>query len=202
MTSNTKIAIYPARILPAKGQHELLPLAMKIRDRGIDVVVVVMGGSSPIEFGSYAEDLRAEIKLRDLEQQFIFVDQAQPRERVRDGLAAADLMVFPSQTEAMPLSVLEANAMKVPVVAYASGGLKEVIENGKTGVLVPIHEEVTLADRVLELLANDSLRIEMGLAARSYVLEKYSLQVLSHLHHHLYSNLSRQDRPVPVHEAL
>src|SRR5262249_2700581 len=89
-------------------------------------------------------------------------------------LAAADIFVLPSRTESFPNAVLEAMAAGLPIVASGVGGILELIENGRTGWLVPPDETAALADRVMHLMGNPVEGARMGAAARADALARFS----------------------------
>lgn len=87
-------------------------------------------------------------------------------------LAASDIYVQPSLNEAMGRTVLEAQYMKLPVVASAVCGLPDAVRDGVTGLLVPPADPQALAGAVEALIRDDQLRCRMREAARRSVLEK------------------------------
>ena len=82
-------------------------------------------------------------------------------------LAAADLFVLPSRSEAFPNAVLEAMAIGLPTIASAVGGLLEVIDHQRNGVLVPPGDPQALADQISALMADPIRAAEIGAAARA-----------------------------------
>jgi glycosyltransferase involved in cell wall biosynthesis len=86
---------------------------------------------------------------------------------------AFDVFALSSKTEGLPLVVPEAMAAGLPIVATAVGGLPSVIEEGKTGLLVPV-EEAALAAALARLEANRELAREMGVSGREAALTRYS----------------------------
>jgi glycosyltransferase involved in cell wall biosynthesis len=84
----------------------------------------------------------------------------------------------PSIYEGFGLAALEAMSSGLPVVASATGGLPELVEDGVTGFLVPIGDVDTLADRLGRLLEDEELRVRMGQAARERVREHFSGAVM------------------------
>lgn len=89
-------------------------------------------------------------------------------------LAAADIFVLPSRSEAFPNGVIEAMAAGLPVVATAVGGLLDLIDDGRTGRLVPPGKPDALAAAVRSLLEHPAQADAMGAAARATVLQQYS----------------------------
>src|SRR5262249_37028469 len=81
-----------------------------------------------------------------------------------------------SHTEGLPVAVLEAGAAGLPVVATAVGGTPEVVEDGRTGHLVPPADPPALADKIAEALADDGRR-DMGRRARQRVRAEFTFAV-------------------------
>lgn len=90
-------------------------------------------------------------------------------ERMGDLYQFADVMLNPSLADNMPISVLEAMASGIPVVSTRVGGVPYLIDDGITGVLVPARDYRAMADAILKLLENPSLRRTMVKAAHEYV---------------------------------
>jgi glycosyltransferase involved in cell wall biosynthesis len=95
-------------------------------------------------------------------------------EELLEYYAAADVFALPSSSEAQGIVALEAMACGLPVVASAVGGLLGTIEDGRTGFLVPPGEVPALAERLVALLVDDSLRQAIGTAARGAVEHEFS----------------------------
>ena len=87
----------------------------------------------------------------------------------------ASIGVLSSESEGMPVSLIEAAACAVPVVATRVGGVEELVENGVTGLLVRPGDAVGLADSLERLLEDPELAARMGLAARQVAERKFSL---------------------------
>ncbi len=87
------------------------------------------------------------------------------RSDVRDLLAAADLFVLGSAFEGLPVSIMEAMAAGLPVVATAVGGVPEAVSSGESGYLVPAHDPEALARALVTVAENDQLRGRMAAAA-------------------------------------
>ncbi len=87
-----------------------------------------------------------------------------------------DLIVLSSLFEGLPLTILEAMALGKPVVATNVGGIPELVENGKTGLLVPARNPEKLAEAILCLLKNKKLAQEMGRKGRIRVQQFFHLR--------------------------
>ena len=95
------------------------------------------------------------------------------RDDVAAVLAAADIFVLPSYFEAMPMSVIEAMLVGLPVVASDIRGPREQVMPGVTGLLVPPRQIAPLAEALGRLVADAGLRAAMGLAGRERAVELY-----------------------------
>ncbi len=96
-------------------------------------------------------------------------------------MAEADVLMCPSvvagngDRESGILVAKEAGARFVPVIGTRHGGIPEIIDDGVTGFMVPERDAPALADRLIELLRNPSLRADMGLAARAKMVNEYDI---------------------------
>ena len=101
-------------------------------------------------------------------------------------LADADAYVLPSRSEALPNGAIEAMAAGLPVVASAVGGLLDLVEDGRTGLLVAPADHDALAAAVRSLIDNPGRAEAIGAAARATVLEHYSFDRMVASFEHLY----------------
>ena len=98
-----------------------------------------------------------------------------------------DLFVLPSRVEPFGITLLEAMACGKPVVASQVGGIPEIIQNGKNGILVPPQDSLSLKKSIEQLVHNKAKREDLGQAARNRVLDKFSLEKTYELLKFLYS---------------
>jgi len=85
------------------------------------------------------------------------------------------LFVFPGIRESLGMVFLEAQACGLPVVAFENAGVPEAVQDGKTGLLVPMYAAEPFADAIDRLLKDSQLRRKMGRAAQSYVRQQHDL---------------------------
>jgi glycosyltransferase involved in cell wall biosynthesis len=109
-------------------------------------------------------------------------------------LAEADVFVLSSRSEGMPISVLEAMAAGLPVVATDVGGLREVVDDAVTGFLVPVGDARALGERLAQLDADPALRCELGAAARRRAAADFALPGWRRRHVQLYDDLLARHR--------
>jgi glycosyltransferase involved in cell wall biosynthesis len=131
----------------------------------------VLGG------GEEKERLEALVGLHGLQGRVFllgFVDDASRY------LKAFDIFLLPSITEGLALVLLEAGLAGLPVVASRVGGIPEVIENGRTGILVPARDGEAIADAVRTLVADHPLAERFSKTLRERVVTNFSInRVLS-----------------------
>ncbi|MEM2280868.1 MAG: glycosyltransferase family 4 protein, partial [Candidatus Bathyarchaeia archaeon] len=89
---------------------------------------------------------------------------------------AADIFVLPSIYENLPFALLEAMATALPVVTTSVGGIPEVIQNGRNGLLSIPLDFHDLADKILYLLENPGFASEIGVSGRKTVKDKFNWQ--------------------------
>jgi glycosyltransferase involved in cell wall biosynthesis len=105
-------------------------------------------------------------------------------------LASCDVFVLPSESEGMSNAVLEAMAMRRPVVVTAVGGNPTVVEESVSGYLVDYPDAPAMAARVARLLNDPALRSRVGQAARNRVVERYSARSMVGQMEGLYDRLT------------
>jgi glycosyltransferase involved in cell wall biosynthesis len=97
------------------------------------------------------------------------------RDDIADVLAAADVVVSPSLSEGFPFVLLEALAMGCPIVASRVNGVPELIEDHKTGLLVPPRDPQGLASAIQEILSDPTAASRMGAVGRTMVRERFTV---------------------------
>jgi glycosyltransferase involved in cell wall biosynthesis len=94
---------------------------------------------------------------------------------VPDILSASDMLILPSDMEALPTVLIEAGAAGLPAVSSDVGGAKEIVSDGETGILIPPRNPEALASAIQRLLDDPALAQEMGRKARAVVLQRFTL---------------------------
>ncbi len=155
------------RITPMKGHLEFLEALYRIRTQTPEV------GFQALVVGDAGVDRREQRLLQLLEDRirdYGLADRIHLIGAVEESgtaLAAMDLFVFPSHLESFGLALAEAMAAGLPVVACAAGGVTDIVEHERTGLLVPPRDVPALAQAILRLVRDGALRRRLGRNART-----------------------------------
>lgn len=95
---------------------------------------------------------------------------------IRPILGQLDVFTLTTHSEGLPVSVLEAMSMGIPVVASNVGGIPELIEDGKTGVLIESNNSEKLSSAIIEILENPDKAKQMGAAAKEQVRRNFTIE--------------------------
>jgi glycosyltransferase involved in cell wall biosynthesis len=151
--------------LRSEKAHEVLLVAAAQLRRYSHLRFLIAGD------GPRAAELRALAKTLGVARQVSFLGH---REDVPALLASADAFVLPSRSEAFPNGAIEAMAAGLPVVATRVGGLLDLIDEGRTGLLVPPDDPAALAAAIESLVLSPARAAMLGAAARDEVTRRYS----------------------------
>jgi glycosyltransferase involved in cell wall biosynthesis len=177
------IILMPARVTREKGQMDLVRAFLLIRKSGLKCSVAFAGR---IEGSDFVEELRRAIGEAGMTEDVHFLGDLTVEE-LRDWYGASAVVAFPTyHHEGLGRVTVEAQAMGVPVVAYATGGVAEGITDGKTGYLLQTGDIQGLAHRLGELLASAELRASMGRSGRQAIENHFSLSALAERHEQFY----------------
>lgn len=159
--------LYVGLLTERKGVLDLIEASVMLQDEGVPHELWLLGGT-PDEGPAAAEPVRAAAEGRAT-----LLGTRRPDE-MPAAYAQADVFCLPSWWEAMPLSVLEAMAAGLPVVATDVGDVSRVVVDGETGYVVPSRSPGLLADALRNLLTDHEARRQMGNAGRCRVVEQFS----------------------------
>jgi len=152
-----------------KGQEYLLEAIAKLKSEGVDNIACVICGIGPEE-----ANLRELVNTRSLENEVLFLGY---RNDIPEMLKMLDIVAITSLTiESFSMVAVEAMAMNVPVIATKVGGLPEVVEDARTGILVPPGNAGELYKALKYLMEQPTVRKEMGLNGRKRVLQNFTIE--------------------------
>lgn len=153
------------RLAPVKNYQMLIAASAKARIEGVPVHVVLFGE------GAERSALAAQARSLGLEDNVSFLGWRTDLHRV---VGALDVFVLTSISEGLPLALLEAMAAGVAIVSTAVGDIPQVVENGRSGHLVPGGDVGALSNRLRDLASDPAGRKSMAEFGRQVVVDKYS----------------------------
>jgi glycosyltransferase involved in cell wall biosynthesis len=128
-----------------------------------------------MEDRAYAEELRAGVHQAGLQERVQFVGEV-PQTELSALMRQAKVFVLPSYTEGLPRVIFEAMAVGVPVLASAVGGILELVQDGKTGMLASPGDEAALEERLRWLLQHPYEAQALGQRARAFAERQFSTE--------------------------
>ena len=165
--TNQPTVLFVGSLIPRKGLTFLVEAARKVvKEKQTTQFLIV--GEGPLH-----SQLTKMLASANLTAHFRFLG------KVSDDLLpsvynCADVFVLPSIQEGQGIVLLEAQACGKPVVAFDLGGINEAVHNGVTGLLVPLGNTEALANALLKLLDDESLRVRMGVSGRRFVSDFFT----------------------------
>lgn len=160
---NDEIVVgYVGRLYPAKGLDYLLRAVKSLQGKHSNIIVLMVGDG--------ALRNRLEAMAKDLAIKSIFVGWQRD---TAPYYAIMDIFALPSFFEGLPNVVLEAMAMKIPVVATEVGGNPDILSNGENGFLVPVGDVRQLASALEKLIVDENLRTQIGAINRQKIEEHF-----------------------------
>jgi glycosyltransferase involved in cell wall biosynthesis len=148
-----ELVLNVGRLVEQKGQSVLIEAAREVLAERPKAYFVIVGS------GKLEAQLREQIEARGLGERIKLVGE---RRDVPELLMAADVFAFPSRWEGQGLILFEAFFAKIPVIASLVGGIPDVVEDGKTGLLVEPGDPRSLASGIVRLLKDARLREEVS----------------------------------------
>jgi glycosyltransferase involved in cell wall biosynthesis len=175
------------RLQAPKDAITLVRALATLRGRPFEAVLVGDGPDRPA--------VEEEVRRLGLESA---VELLGERDDVPELLGTGDIFVLSSHSEGLPLSILEAMAAGLPVVASNVGGVSEVVVDGETGLLVPPSDAQSLAAAIERLLEDPVLRQRLGEAGRIRIAQDFDLAAVQQAHLDLYRRvLAVRGLPLP-----
>ncbi len=164
-----KLILSVARLHPVKGLDYLVKACDILKNKGLSFKCVIVGE------GSEKENLRKLILQRELKS-YVELAGAKVQDEILKYYHKARIFVLPSVTEGLPVTLMEAMACKIPVVATKICGIPELVEDGVNGFLVPPKDPQRLADAIEVLLKDSELCRRFGEEGRRKVEREFNLE--------------------------
>lgn len=166
--------LFVGRLIEKKGADVLIDALELLRRQRLPITAVLVGD------GDRAPALRQRVADCRLDGMVRFTGAA-PHETVLDWMRDSDLMVLPCRVaadgdrDALPTVLLEAMAAGLACISTPVNGVPEIVEHGKTGLLVPENDPRALAEAIAELWSDPHRRLTLGIAGRARVEQRFAL---------------------------
>lgn len=158
------------RLVKQKGYHNLLAALAEITKSVPEVELLLVGD------GPQRGELEQQARRLGLSSQVTFAGQCDP---VEESYGKFDLFVSSSLSEGLPVTVLEAMASGLPIVATHVGATPEVIEDGRSGLLVPPNDVKALSEALLCLIKDRELAMRLATAGHERAGQRFSAEAMT-----------------------
>ena len=172
-------------IKPVKGYDILLNAAADILKVIPNACFLIVGGVDP-HYKECMRDLKARTVGKNLINNVYFLGERDDVERI---LPILDIYVLPSRSEGTSIALLEAMASGRPIIATNVGGTPDIIEDNKTGILIPPEDPSSLSEAIIKLLKNNSIAKKMGENTRIAVQKDHSVDSMVNNYINLYNEI-------------
>jgi glycosyltransferase involved in cell wall biosynthesis len=173
------------RLVYEKGYAELFQAAERLRSRSGRIKFLVIGAEEHDQNDAVPHETIKELQLRQVIQ-FLGWSNEMPR-----WYAAMDAFVLPSYREGIPRACMEAAAMQLPVIASNIRGCREVVEHGKTGILVPVRNVDAIVEAVWKLFSDRRLAEHMGFEGQCRIRAEFDSRLVRSRLHDFYTSIDQ-----------
>jgi len=181
------LIVMAANLAPHKGQVTAIKATAELRSSGVDADLWLAG----VERGggtSFTEQLETLVGELNLQERVRFLGQRSDMPAI---LKAADAFVLPSTNEGLPLTILEAQASGVPVLAAPTAGIPEVVVHGETGFLIRADDPAGYARQLRELFRQPALADQLNAAAATRLRQKHTSEAMLRRLREIYDEVLR-----------
>lgn len=171
--------LFAGVIIPRKQVLELLQAMVEVR-RSVPTAQLRLAGDkkNPIDGGRYFAELQELIAREQLGEKVRFLGSLSEGELLKEYMECS-LLVLPSVQETAPMVIMQAMAAGKAVVATRVGGVPYLVQDGRTGLLVDSGDIPALAEALIRLLKNDTLRAEMGQRAKEVAEQRFRARAVA-----------------------
>ena len=164
--------LFLSNLIESKGVLILLKSCKILNEKGIDFKCFFVGGEGDI----FKDDFNNKVKEFNISEKVFYLGKKYGEDK-HDVFFNADVFAFPTfySNETFGLVNLEAMQYGLPIISTNEGGIPDVIDDGITGFIVKKKDEIELADRLIDILENENLRINLGNNGRQKFLNQYTL---------------------------
>jgi glycosyltransferase involved in cell wall biosynthesis len=178
--ARTPLVVSVGALVERKGHDFLLIAARFLKEQGYHLRYLICGE------GPLHKTLEDQVQTFGLTQEVQFIGFCP---NVPEFLTAADFFVHVPHYEGLGVAVIEALASGVPTIASRVGGIPELIEEGKTGILVPPQDAESLSRSLLHLLGNPSFARQLGKTGQTFARKHFDVSTMAQANEALYLEL-------------
>ena len=176
--SEGRLFVYTGKLNRGKGLEFLLRVWHRWVAAHPDCRLVIVGSGAQ-QFLSCERELRDYVQANSLASSVLFAGSVT---NVHEYLQAGDFFLFPSESEALPLALLEALSTGLPVAASDIGGIRDIVTDGRDGRLAPPNDERAWLAALDELCGQPDRAREWGVRGRATVLDRFSIGIVADRH--------------------
>lgn len=162
---NEKVVGIIGRLHPIKRHDVFVEAAYLLQKSNKDIVYIIIGD------GAERSNIENNILRLGMSHQFKLLGQLPD---VADLIRILDISVLPSDSEALPMSLIESMAASVPIIATDVGSLRELVIDGVNGYIIPPNSSTELAQAMLKIIGNETLAKNMGKMGAKIARERFS----------------------------
>jgi glycosyltransferase involved in cell wall biosynthesis len=171
-TTQKKVVMLASRMLKHKGIIEFVNAAKRCHEINLGFRFVLVG---PVDQDNPAAISEQQIKLWENDG---IIEWWGERNNMHKILHEADIVCLPSYREGLPKILLEAAACGLPIITTDTPGCREVVKNNRNGFLVPVGDDIRLAEAIATLAKSQKQSSEMGKVGRGIVCQKFSIELV------------------------
>jgi glycosyltransferase involved in cell wall biosynthesis len=180
--NNEFVVMTVARLEKVKGIEYLIKSISNLKSQISNLICLIVGE------GSERKNLEKLVEKLNIKEKVKFLGQV-PNEKIPEYLAAADLFVLPSLREGFGIAILEAQAAKLPVIATNVGGIPDIIEPDRTGILVEPKNPKALSEAISRIYSNLVFSQKLVQRAKEN-LDKYNWNKIAEKVNYIYSQFA------------
>ena len=173
LASGERAVLFVGRLSAPKGITDLFDCVPEVLARHPEARFLLAGVA---ENDAREPELRADVLRRGIAERVSFLGSLEGADLARAYTSSA-VFVSPSWTEAFPLVIPEAMAAGLPLVVTAVGAIPDFVKNGEDGFLIPPHDPAALADRIVRLLSDETLRARISARVRARAESEFAIEV-------------------------
>ena len=169
---NKKVIGIVARLVAEKGYLDLFKAFKIVLAKYPETVLLVVGQEEPEKRDNVDPKV---VKDYQIENNVLFLGE---RKDVEELYPLMDIFVLPTHREGLGVALLEASAMQIPIIATNTGGCPEAVDDGKTGILIPVRNVKKLTEAIFYLFNNPEKAEKMGQNAREKILREFDEKLI------------------------